>query len=405
MYDNIQLLTKLAKKESKGMYISFSEQAQRILNDMLDNKKDLFGDLLDYLDDIEDNTDMLEWYAMNNMRCNCGGLLGGNRRRKSRNRRGSRPNRTNSKKGKSLKQAPKANAAKKAKYALKKGASSIGGSLIGRILGPLGLGMTIFDMEQNPNVGHSTFGTAANYALDMGISGAATGAALGSIVPIVGTTVGAVAGGILGALGAGVTSMYGDDISNWWNNNNTKPFEKGYSKVKRQNEINKRGRFKEKFKRDNNNLFHWYGDDGEFKIEPNTGRLLFILDNGKDVFDVKTNKKITALKDYKSWIANKETKASDYIQEKAKYISNLGGEQTKIDTKEEVELLIASISKDQNQIAQMTIEQQNAMIELLTGLIKTQAAGADKLINSVNSMHNTLAAGRKLGSNVKAGDN
>jgi hypothetical protein len=140
--------------------------------------------------------------------------------------------------------------------------------------------------------------------------------------------------------------------------------------------------------------------------DPTTGRVLFVKTTGKgEVYDVKTGKVIIEkYGNYKSWSANKNTKAAEYIKEKSKYIADLGGEKDKIDTKEEVEMLLASISKDQNQVGKMSVEQQNAMIDLLTGLIKTQAAGADQLISAVNSMHRTVAAKAKLGSEVQSGN-
>jgi hypothetical protein len=297
--------------------------------------------------------------------------------------------------------------AKKAKYFTKKGVGKglgfVGNTALGRALGPLGLGYTAYNMINDETVGHSDLGTAAGYALDAGLAGAATGAAIGSFIPVVGTAIGAAVGGILGAATAGVTSMYGDDLGI---TNTNKTQTETLKTVHDRNRKKKQERYKAKFERDHGNLFGMFGDDGDYVTDKATGRVLFVKNTGKgEIYDVKTGKVIIEkYGNYKSWSANKNTKAEEYIKEKSKYIADLGGDKNKIDTKEEIEMLIASISKNQDQVGRMTIEQQNAIIELLSGLVKTHAAGADQTIAAVNSLHKTIATTDKLGAEIQSGN-
>ena len=147
-------------------------------------------------------------------------------------------------------------------------------------------------------------------------------------------------------------------------------------------------------------------DDGHYEIDKVTGRVLFIKETGKhEIYDVKTGKVLFEEKsNFKAWYADKNTKAKDYIKEKSKYIADLGGDKNKVDTKEEIIMLVESISKSQDQMSHMTIEQQNAIIELLSGLVKTHAAGADQTIAAVNNLHRTIAATNKLGVEIQSGN-
>jgi len=400
MYNDIHLLAKNSKRVDDGLYINFSTPSKIFMKDLFSPKNKFFKDVLGLLDGIEENTDWLEEELILLNRCCSFGTGFSGRRRKGagyKNRGRRRTSRgtdvgyisTSSSSGvrrstgTTLGNAPKASMAKKAKYFATKGA--------GRFALPAGLSyLALQNIDLNSN--------AVGNTIDSALTGAMTGAMIGSMIPIVGTAAGAILGALVAGGATGYTSMY---------NPKTLTNSEKLNKVSERNRKNRQARYKSKFELDHTDLFHAYGDEGDYKIDPTTGRVLFFKRSGDmEVYDVKSGRVITNIrKDAKSWMANKKTKANEYIQEKAKYISGAGGDPTKIDTKEEIEMLLASISKDQGQIAQMSLEQQNAIIEILTGLIKTHAAGADKLIQSVDRLHMTVASGNKLGSEVKPGGN
>jgi len=267
---------------------------------------------------------------------------------------------------------------------------AIGGAAkgAGKMLFPLALGMGAYDV-------YDAF--ANDGKIDYATMGMAAGAGIGAFFGGVGAVPGAAIGGGIGYLA---------DLF--------VPRDESPETIAKEKLFDKQ---KELFERRHVKWFNWL-DDGEY-IEKNN-KLYWIHDNG-DVWDVAGNKKISNVKqeanknpsdrrnrkrvnvikngipqpqaslegaEEKSRALAAARKASEYLDQKAKAIAGLdpnGNSLNKVDTAEELKVLLDALRKDQQTVGTMSISEQQALRGQINSLIEIIAYGNQGMINTMKA--------------------